>query len=219
MENPDPRTSLRSRLTALRHVVRREVLGRRRMLSAVLAGLAVLAALRALAPPPDETVTVLRAAGDLPAGRVLAPDDLVAAAVPPDDLPDGVVAAPAGRTLATPVRRGEVLTEARMIGPGLLRGAGERVALPVRISDGETVALLRVGDRIDLLAGDPASAGPEGVTVAREVRVLALPAAEGNGQAAATSRGRIVVIEVSPTVAEIVTGHAARGLLSVAIEG
>jgi pilus assembly protein CpaB len=79
--------------------------------------------------------------------------------------------------------------------------------------------LLRVGDRIDLLAGDPASAEPDGVTVAREVRVLALPAVDGGGHAAAMSRGRIVVIEVSPTVAEIVTGHAARGLLSVAIEG
>ncbi|RJS46377.1 Flp pilus assembly protein CpaB [Nocardioides cavernaquae] len=219
MENPDPRASFRVRVETLRHGVRRVVLGHRRLLAAVLVCLAAFAALRSVAPPPAETVTVLRAGSDLAAGTVLADDDLVEAAVPPDDVPDGVVGSPVGRQLATPVRRGEVITEVRVVGPGLLRGADGQVALPVRITDGDTVALLRVGDRIDLLSGDPASAEPVGVTVARGVRVLALPAIDGASQSAVASRGRIVVIQVSPAVAEIVTGHAARGLLSVAIDG
>lgn len=223
MENPDPRLSVasafRGRVETLRHGVRRVVLGHRRLLAAVLVGLAAFAALRAVAPPPGETVTVLRAGSDLAAGTVLEDGDLVEVALSPDDVPDGVVGSPVGRQLATPVRRGEVITEVRVVGPGLLRGADGQVALPVRITDGDTVALLRVGDRIDLLSGDPASAEPVGVTVARGVRVLALPAIDGASQSAAASRGRIVVIQVSPAVAEIVTGHAARGLLSVAIDG
>jgi Flp pilus assembly protein CpaB len=223
MDKADPRlaagTAFRARLEALRHGVRRVVLGHRRLLAALLVGTAVFAALRAVAPPPGDTVTVLRASSDLAAGRVLGDGDLVEVAVSPDDVPDGVVDSPVGRRLAAPVRRGEVITEVRLVGPGLLRGATDQVALPVRITDGETVALLRVGDRIDLLSGDPASAEPAGVTVARGVRVLALPVADGRSPSAAASRGRIVVIAVSPTVAEIVTGHAARGLLSVAIDG
>jgi Flp pilus assembly protein CpaB len=219
MEKPDPRRTFRSRVETLRHGVRRVVLGHRRLLAGVLAALAVLAALRAVAPPPAETVTVLRAGQDLAAGTVLSTGDLVEVALPRHAVPDGIVGSPWGRTLATPVRRGEVITEARVVGPGLLRGVTGQVALPVRITDGDTVGLLRVGDRIDLLAGDPASAEPVGVTVARGVRVIALPVGVAGGQASVAARGRIVVISVSPAVAEIVTGHAARGLLSVAIDG
>jgi Flp pilus assembly protein CpaB len=221
MKTPDvwPHGSLRVRVEHLRHGVRRAVLGHRRLLAALLAGMAVLAALRAVGPPPGETVSVLRAASDLAAGTVLAPGDLVETEVAPGDVPDGVIQSPGGRTLATPVRRGEVITGVRLVGPGLLRGAEGQVAMPVRITDGATVGLLRVGDRIDLLSGDPASAEPVGVTVARGVRVVALPADDAQGLSAAASRGRLVVIEVSPGVAEIVAGHAARGLLSVAIEG
>jgi pilus assembly protein CpaB len=220
MEKPDPRPSLRLRLATAHHVVRRVVLGHRRGLSAVLVAVAVFAVMRSVDPPAEQTVSVLSVGRDLPAGTVLTIGDVVETAVAPGALPDGLVKDPVGRTLATPARRGELLTGVRLIGPGLLRGAGEdQVALPVRIADADTVALLRVGDRVDLLAADPASAEPTGVSLARGVRVIALPAADPGGAASAASRGRLVVIEVSPEVAEIVTAHAARGLLGVAIEG
>ena len=215
---------VRRRIAVLRGGVRRGVLSHRRLLAALLLGSAVLAGLRAVAPPAPPTVAVLVAAEDLPAGRVLSPDDLLEVAYAEGTAPAGAVADPVGDTLASPVRRGEPLTDVRLVGPGLLRSGSGEVALPVRIPDAESVGLLEVGDRIDLVVGDPASSEPVGTTVARGALVLALPGgsvsprAMGPGGAGGPSgSGRLVVLAVTPEVAETVVGHAARGLLAVAL--
>jgi hypothetical protein len=58
-----------------------------------------------------------------------------------------------GRVLAGAMRRGEVLTDARLVGGGLLEGYGPGVAaVPVRMADAGAVRLLKPGDRIDVLA-------------------------------------------------------------------
>ena len=62
---------------------------RRRPLAAVLAGVAVLAGLRTLAPPPVPTVEVLVAAHDLAAGSVVGSDDVLPAAYSPASRPTG----------------------------------------------------------------------------------------------------------------------------------
>ncbi|MBE1533933.1 SAF domain-containing protein [Actinomadura algeriensis] len=136
----------------------------RRPLAALFAAAAAWLALLALRPGPPPAVRVLAAARDLPAGATLAPSDVRPVSLPPESVPSGALRADAaGRVLAGPMRRGEPLTDVRVIGDRLLRGYGpDKVATPIRIADADTARLLRPGDRIDVLAAPPTS--PHGET-------------------------------------------------------
>ncbi|HSX68412.1 SAF domain-containing protein [Nocardioides sp.] len=208
-------SGVRRRLGAAAREVRRALLVRRRLLSAVCAAVAVLATLRALAPPPEPTTAVLVAVRSLPAGSVVGSGDVAREALPAAAVPDQVAEAPVGRTLAAPVGPGEVLTDARFVGPSLLEGRPGSVALPVRIPDADVVAMLRVGDRVDLFAADPAAVDPHGTRLLDSVLVLALPAPVGRDG----RQGRLVVLEVTPDQGALVSGHAARWLLTIALGG
>jgi pilus assembly protein CpaB len=145
--------------------LRRHHPGRRRLAAAGLAAGSVAAALQVLAPRPPAGEAVVVAAREVPAGAVLAPADLAVVRRPPS-LPSGAVAdrsAAVGRTVGSGLRPGEPLTDARLVGPGLLVGRppGD-VAAPVRIADGEAAALLRAGDRVDVLQAFGADAGGGG---------------------------------------------------------
>lgn len=192
---------------------RRAVLRRRRLLAAVLLGVAVTAGLRAVAAPAPPATTVLVAARDLPAGTLLTTDDLVAAELPPDAVPEAVLADPAGRMLAAPVRAGEPVTDVRVVGPGPTRGLDDVVAVPVRLPDAGSVALLQVGDRLDLLATDPR--GEETGPVADDVPVLALPAEDGESSASGLP-GRLVVLGLGESEVDDVTTSAVRSVLTYA---
>ncbi|MGD9958129.1 SAF domain-containing protein [Nocardioides sp.] len=214
-----------SRLSTFRLRLRRAVLRRRRLLAAVLVAVAVLCGLRATAAPAPPSDLVLTAAADLEAGTVLRPEDLTTTAFADGTAPDGAsdVAAAVGRTLAAPLRRGEPVTDVRLVGPGLLatqRGASGLVALPVRIPDADAVALLRVGDRINLLSTDPRGGGTD--TVAVSLTVLALPTADASGSFGAASAGgstggRLVVVGATPEMSELVADAAVKGYLSVTL--
>lgn len=103
--------------------------------------LVVLAVAAALRPDPDgDRVEVVVAARDLSPGVALNADDIrvdkrVAATVPDGAQTglDGVV----GATLAGPARRGEVLTDIRLLGPRLAAGAAGPDAriVPVHLAD------------------------------------------------------------------------------------
>ncbi|MWA05829.1 flagellar biosynthesis protein FlgA [Actinomadura sp. LD22] len=133
----------------------------RRPLAALSAAAAAGLALTALRPGPAPSVRVLAASRDLPAGATLGTSDLRALDLPPPAVPAGAVrSGAAGRVLAGPMRRGEPLTDARLVGDGLLHGYGPgTVAAPARIADAGTVRLLHAGDRVDVLAAPP-PAGP-----------------------------------------------------------
>lgn len=208
-------SGVRRRLGAAAGEVRRALLVRRRLLSAVCAAVAVLATLRALVPPPEPTIAALVAVRPLAAGSVVGSDDVASEALPAAAVPEQVARAPVGRTLAAPVGPGEVLTDARFVGPSLLDGRPGSVALPVRIPDADVVAMLRVGDRVDLYAADPAAADPQGTRLLESALVLALPAPAGRDG----RQGRLVVLEVTPHQGALVSGHAARWLLTVALGG
>jgi len=184
------------RLSRALRRVRRVVLARRRLLAAVLTGVAVAAGVQAATAPPPPSVGVLTAARDLPAGAVLDNDDLVTTEFTPGSVPSGATRDAAGRTLAAPVRRGEPVTDVRLLGPALTAGDPELTAVPVRLPDAEMVALLEVGDRIDLIATDPQGSGAS--VVATGVPVLAVPppapGTDGSGQP-----GALVVVGVAPT--------------------
>lgn len=208
-------SGVRRRLGDAAGEVQRALLVRRRLLAAVCAAVAVLAALRVLAPPSPPTTSALVAVREIAAGAVVGADDVAAEALPPGAVPPDAAESPVGRTLAAAVGPGEVLTESRLVGPSLLRGRAWAVALPVRIPDAEVVGLLRVGDRVDLFGADPAAAEPTGVRLLESALVLALPAAGERG--ADGGRGRLIVLEVTPDQGAAVAGHAARGLLTVAL--
>jgi Flp pilus assembly protein CpaB len=201
------------RISVVRRRLRRAVLRRRRLLAALLTGAAVLVGLRTVTAPPPPTVAVLVAAHDLPAGTAVAADDLVRVEFRAGSEPDGLVPDPAGRTVVSAVRRGEPLTDARLLGPTLAAGHPGLVATPVRLPDAAMAALLRAGDTVDVLAADP-QGGPAG-TVAADALVLAVPAVADDAVADALP-GRLVVLALDPSEVTQVSGASVTHFLTVA---
>ena len=201
-----------SRLDVLRAVTRH-----RGLLAAGLAAGSMASALSVLSPEPEPGVPVLRAARDLPAGTALSPGDLVRVELPRAAVPDGVVtsaAEAAGRLLAAPLRRGEPLTDVRLAGTGLL-GPGDEglLAVPVRLADAASAALLHAGDRVDVLAASSRpGAAPSAQVVAAAAQVLAVPAAVHD-----SGEGALVVLAATPQVAARLAAAAVSSRLSVAL--
>jgi pilus assembly protein CpaB len=183
----------------------------RRKLAVVAAVAAALTGFAAAAPAPPATTPVVRTRTALPGGAVLVADDLEVVDLPPDGLPDGSTGEPAdllGRRLAAPVPRRAVLTADDLVLPAAL--APGRVLAPVRLADADVVALLRPGDRVDVLA--VAAEGGETTTVARAARVATVPAVAGDEAGAA---GALVVLDLADTQVEALTRAAGGGSLTV----
>jgi Flp pilus assembly protein CpaB len=209
----------------LRELLRAARWHRRLLAAALLAG-AMAFALHALAPPEPPTEPVVAAARDLPAGTRLTDTDLALARVDPSDVPDGALprlALARGGTLASAARRGELLTDVRLVstaavdrlGPGL-------VGTPVRIADAESVGLLRPGDVVDVLAAgataDGASGGPARLA-ASAVRVVTVPRAADGAFGLATGDGALVVLATTAETAARIAGAAVTDRLSVVVRG
>jgi pilus assembly protein CpaB len=203
-------------VTGLLPELQRRARRHRAPLAGVLAAGAVLTALPVLAPSAGETVTVVAAARDLAAGAALTNEDVTTVALPKSVAPEGVLAEPedvVGRAVSGAVRRGEPLTDVRLLGSGLLQTAG-LVAAPVRLADTATVALLHAGDRVDVLA---APTSPDGQTssadtVARALQVLAVP-----GVGDADAEGGLVVLAATPATAARLAAAAVGARLSVTV--
>jgi Flp pilus assembly protein CpaB len=206
----------------------------RRLLAAVLAAAGVAAALQALAPQPPATTAVLAASRDLVGGARLTSRDLRVVRLPARSVPDGSLrpgARISGRVLAGPARRGEPITDVRLLGPSLLAGyvpasrpggssaaAALLVATPVRIADAGSAALLHAGDLVDVLSAAARGGGP----IASSVRVLAVPRGGRNGESplgssGALADGALVVLATSPRVSSRLARAAGRSPLAVAI--
>ena len=211
--------------------LRRALVRQRRLVTALLVGTAVTAALSAVAPAPPRLATVAVAVRDLPGGWVLSAADVTLARVPPDAVPGGAfpdASAVLGRTLAAAVRRGEPLTDVRLLGPGLLAGTSGLVAVPARLADAGSAAMVEPGDLVDVLAAaavDPVGSGLPPTTaqtaadpatamvVAESARVLAVPAS-GSGPAL---DGALVVLAVPPAAARRLAVAQATARLSLAL--
>ncbi len=156
--NPSP-------LTRLWHGLRpdwtRTVAARR-----VAAGaLVVLAAGSALRPDPSAGLAdVVVAARDLKPGIELTADDFTVESRSATTIPDGARTDPTtlvGATLAGPTRRGEVLTDVRLLGSRLAQasaGPDARV-VPLHVADPALLDLVRSGDVVDVLAVVPQGVG------------------------------------------------------------
>jgi Flp pilus assembly protein CpaB len=167
-------------------------------------------------------VSVWSAARDLTGGRPLTAADLAVVALPTAAVPTGALRSAVhvtGRLLAAPMRRGEPLTDVRLLEPSLLAALPEPdlVAVPVRVADGSAAAaLVHAGDIVDVLAvADPAAGGPASpATVAAGVRVLAVPARDtGTGDG-----GGLVVLATSPAQARALAQASALTRLSLTLQ-
>lgn len=205
--------SARDRAACVLRSVRRAVLARRRLLAALLTAVAVATGIHAATAPPPASVAVTVAAQDLPAGTVLSADDLTSHEFAPDSLPDDLVVAPVGRVLAGPLRRGEPVTDVRLIGPALTEGHPELTAVPLRLPDAAMVDLLRVGDRVDLVAADPQGGTADVVAVG--VPVLAIPRPDSEQTASGLS-GRLVVVGAFPSDVPAIAASAVTRFITFA---
>lgn len=198
-----------------RRVLAATVRRHRALLAAGLTAAAVATALPVLAPTPPPMSLVLAAGRDLPTGTTLASGDLVPLSLPRAAVPDGALTAAAavGQVLSGPVRRGEALTDARLLGAALVAGGPEVVAAPVRLADPATAALLHAGDRVDVLAaGTDAAAPAAAVSVATGLQVLAVPQADQPD-----GDGALVVLAATPATAARLAAAAVRSRLSVTV--
>lgn len=204
--------------------LRRALLTHRRLLAAALLAVAAGVTVDAVAEGPQSGVPLLVAARDLPAGEVLDAADLTSVRVPEAAVPDGAVTretlAAGGGALASPVRRGEAVTDARVAGRGLLTGApAEAMAVPVPVSDPAAIALVRPGDTVRVLAG-PSLDGLDGTgaeVVVREAVVLDVPAGGGGGLLGGDDGGGTMVLAVDDAGASGLAEALGRRSLLIAL--
>ena len=178
-------------------------------------GLVVLAGIATLRSDPDgDYAEVLVAVRDLRPGAALTADDLRLEKRSATAVPDGSqadIAAVVGSTLASPTRRGEVLTDVRLLGSRLAEaaiGPGARI-VPLHLADGALLDLVRVGDVVDVLAApatdSPATGQPTSRVVATDA-VVVLVSAKQKVQAA--DADRVVLVALPARVANTVAGSA-----------
>jgi len=176
----------------------RFILRHRRLLAATATGLAVFFALSAVTAEPAGRAVVV-ASRDVDSGARLSAADVRATELPPAAVPVGAAVNSRdviGRTTSGALRRGEVLTDRRTVRAGPLDGFGsERVLSVVRVTDPSVLALLRPGDRVDVVAvsGDDS---PKASRVARGATVVTVPR-----QRSTFSDGAPIGLAVTPRVA------------------
>ncbi len=178
----------------------RTVLARR-----IAAGfLVVLAGIAGLRPDPGDTMRdVAVAVRDLSPGLPLTANDIRLETRSAATLPDGSSTdlSITGAILAGPVRRGEILTDARGLGPrraGLHAGPGARV-VPLRLADAAVLDLIRTGDIVDVVgaAGADEDARPR-VVAANAVVVLVSAKPESIG----AGNDRVVMVALPGPAAQ-----------------
>lgn len=182
----------------------------RRVAAALLVVLAAVAALRP--DPDDDRSPVVVAARDLAPGTALTAADVRLETRTATTIPDGSLTdiAPAvGAKLAGPARRGEALTDVRLLGPRLAESAAGPNAriVPLHLDDAALLDLIRPGDVVDVLAVRAAAPGddPRPQIVATDAVVVLVsekPSGMGGGS------DRVVLVALPAHAANEVAGAA-----------
>jgi Flp pilus assembly protein CpaB len=177
------------------------------------AGLVVLAGVAALRPDPDgQRAPVVVAAHDLSPGAALSADDLLLEKRLVPTIPDGAqseIETVVGSTLAGPARRGEVLTDVRLLGRRLAEsaaGPGARI-VPVHPADSALTDLVRPGDVVDVVAASQTSP-PSAARVIATDAIVVLVSPKQKAQGATNDR---VVLVALPTASANAVAEAALG--------
>lgn len=153
----------------------------------------------------DVVVTVR----DLSPGVELTAGDVHVEARAAPSVPEGAqssVDAVIGHTLAAPARRGEVLTDVRLLGPRLAESAAGPDAriVPIALADAALMDLIRPGDIVDIVAA-PADDTTKAQLIATDA-VVVLVSAKDSGIAA--RNGRVVLVALPAASARAVAGAA-----------
>jgi Flp pilus assembly protein CpaB len=175
--------------------------------------LVVLAAVAALRSDPDgDRTEIIVAVRDLAPGVELTAADVRLETRTATTVPDGSqsdVAAVVGETLAGPARRGEVITDVRLLGPRLAESAAGPDAriVPLHLADTALLDLIRAGDVVDVLAAATSDAGEDArprVVATDAVVVLVSQKEKGAGGGS----DRVVLVALPAHAANEVAGAA-----------
>jgi Flp pilus assembly protein CpaB len=177
----------------------------RRLAAGLLVVLAGVAALRPDARDVQREVAI--AARDLSPGTPLTADDVRMENRSAATLPDGAHSdlAIIGSTLAGPARRGEVLTDARVLGPrlaGLSAGPDARV-VPLHLADAAVLDLIRTGDVVDILGAPSADANARPRVIATNAVVVLVSA---TAKTIGSSNDRVVLVALPASAAHALAG-------------
>ena len=203
--------SVISRLLAALRPDWSRTLAARRVAAGALVIVAAVVAVRS--DPRGDRTEIVVATRDLAPGVELTADDVrlenrMAATVPDGSQSD--VDTVIGATLAGPARRGEVLTDVRVLGPRLaesMAGPDARI-VPLPLADSALLDLVRPGDVVDVLAAGTSDAGADArpqlvATDAVVVLVSEKPKGAGGGS------DRVVLV--------VVGAHAANDVAAAAL--
>ena len=175
--------------------------------------LVILAAIAAVRSDPDaDRVHIVVAAKDLSPGVALTASDVVVETRTATTIPDGSqsdVTTVVGATLAGPARRGEVITDVRLLGPRLAESAAGPDAriVPLPLADTALLDLVRPGDVVDVLAAGPTDTGTDaGPQVIATDAIVVL--VSGKPKGAANGSDRVVMVAVGAQEANAVAGAA-----------
>jgi Flp pilus assembly protein CpaB len=195
-----------SRLVGLRPDWTRTVAARRAA-SGALVVLAAVAALRS--DPHGDQTDIVVAAHDLSPGVELTADDVRLEKRTAATIPDGSQAdvdAVVGSTLAGPARRGEVLTDVRLLGPRLAQSAAGPDAriVPLHLADSALLDLTRPGDVVDVLAAPNNTADDTDPRVVATDAIVVLVSEKQKGVGAGGDR--VVLVALPAHAANDVAG-------------
>ncbi|GAA2726763.1 RcpC/CpaB family pilus assembly protein [Cellulomonas aerilata] len=203
-------------------------------LAALLLGTAAALAVAQLRPPSPPTVPVVTAARDLVAGAALTTDDVRVVPVPVATAVAGAhpdVAAVLGRAPVVAVPSGLPIVDS-LLGADRLAGSGPpgTVVVPVRLADPGVAALLRPGDRVDLVAATTSGTGdPVSRRLAERAVVLPRPAVEDDRSPPSSGllggapqddvAGALTLVAVAPEEAAALAGASGwAGISAVLVE-
>lgn len=184
----------------------------RRLAAGALVALAAVTTVRS--DPAGKYAEVVVAGHDLRPGVTLTAADVQLEKRLDTTIPDGArtdLEATLGATLAGPVRRGEVLTDVRVLGSRLAEataGPGARI-VPLHLADVALIDLVREGDVVDVLAAPaavPVDTPPTAPKVVATDAVVVLVSPKEKVQSAEADR--VVLVALPARVANTVAGSA-----------
>lgn len=172
-------------------------------------------------------MSALAAARDLPAGSSLGPSDLAEVQVPPGMIAAGSVRSNAeaeGKQLAAPLRKGQLLTDTQLLGPGLLAGTPpDSAAVPLRMADPSSIQLVSPGQLVNVVL-----TGTNGYDqqAPSEVLATAVPVLWTSGQGGKSGEwlgtgetDGLIVVAARPEQAARLAGASTRGKLFFVLVG
>jgi Flp pilus assembly protein CpaB len=179
------------------------------------AALVVLAGVIALRSDPDgDLAGVVVAAHDLSPGMALTADDVRLEKLAATTLPDGSQAdinVVVGKTLAGPARRGEVITDVRLLGSRLAESAAGTDAriVPLHPADSALADLVRPGDVVDVLAAGETAPGADSSARPRVVATSAIVVlVSGRQKTQGPGNDRVVLVALPAGAANAVAAAA-----------